>query len=519
MLSQYKFKILYTLGKENGRADALSRRHDLAGEKTIDKFAILRKNSDGSLGPSQQLNLTMVVQGEHHIPSQVPEELQEEVISSHHDDPLHGHPGITRTVELIKRYYEFPNMRDKVSKFIKNCVNCQQNKHSTHAKYGEAQAMEPPTAPWTNITMDFVTQLPISKDPVTGYSYDSIFVVVDRFTKYAEMIPFRHSYTAEQLAHVFKDRIIRYHGIPESIISDRDKLFTSNYWTTLLAAIGTKKKLSTAYHPQTDGQTERVNQTMETYLRIYCNQQQDNWCSLLPMAQIAYNNKLSEATGYSPFFANHGRQPNLFTRSLDSNIQTESAITSVEALKEVHQKSLDNIAKAQSRSISYVNKKRKTAPLLKEGDKVYLLTKNLRTRRPTKKLDKVKVGPFFISKQISPVNYRLALPKDAKIHPVFHISLLEPADPRTPIQKDFHYQADGQDEWEVEKIITHRGKGQRAEYLVKWLGYPDSENTWEPTTHLTNCQQLLRQYREHQGPAVVDASPSQVQATRASARF
>lgn len=247
------------------------------------------------------------------------------------------------------------------------------------------------------------------------------------------MIPFRHSYTAEQLAHVFKDRIIRYHGIPESIISDRDKLFTSNFWTTFLAAIGTKKKLSTAYHPQTDRQTEQVNQTMETYLRIYCNQEQDNWVSLLPMAQIAYNNKLSEATGYTPFFANHRRHLNLFTRLLDSNIQTESAIALVSALKEVHQKSLENITRAQSKSISYVNKKRKTAPLLKEGDKVYLLTKNLRTRQLTKKLDKVKVRLFFISKQISLVNYQLALLKDAKIHPVFHISLLEPADSRTLI--------------------------------------------------------------------------------------
>ena len=144
---------------------------------------------------------------------------------------------------------------------------------------------------------------------------------------------------------------------------------------------------------------------METYLQIYCNQQQDNWVSLLPMAQIAYNNKLSEATGVTPFFANHGRHPNLFTRNLDTNIQTEQALTTVDILKEVHQKSLENIAKAQSRAISYVNKKRKTAPLLKEGDKVYLLIKNLRTRRLTKKLDKVKVGPFFISKQISLVNF------------------------------------------------------------------------------------------------------------------
>jgi hypothetical protein len=124
--------------------------------------------------------------------------------------------------------------------------------------------------------MDFVTQLPVSEDPATRYVYDSIFVVVDRHTKYAEMIPFRHNYSTEKLAHVFKDRIICYHSILETIISDRDKLFTSNFWTTLLAQIGTKKKLLTAYHPQTDGQTKRTNQTIETYLRIYSNQQQDN---------------------------------------------------------------------------------------------------------------------------------------------------------------------------------------------------------------------------------------------------
>src|SRR5688500_17228614 len=315
--------------------------------------------------------------------------------------------------------------------------------------------------------MDFVTGLPTSKDPTTGNKYDAILVIVDRFTKYAEMVPFRKDYTAKQLGHVILDRLVRHHGIPKTIISDRDKLFTSNYWTTLLAAIGTKRKLSTAYHPQTDGQTERTNRTMKTYLRIYSNQNQDNWVTLLPMAQMAYNNKKSERTKQTPFYANHGRHPNLFTRILPS-IKTEEAMTTAEELKTVHQKLRENLETAQRNSISYINKKRKMAPQLKEGDKVYLLTKNLRTKRPSKGLDHTKVGPFFISKQISPVNYQLELPQDAKIHPIFHVSMLEPADPTTPVQMQFRYEAEEEQEFEVEKILGRRRNGRTYEYLVKW---------------------------------------------------
>ena len=124
MLGQYKFKILYTPGKDNGRADALSRRHDLAGSKTINESAILRINNDGSLGLSQQLNNLMLVQQEQQVPTTVPKELEQEVISSYHNNPLHGHPGITRTMELIKQHYKFPNIKEKVSKFIKKCVSC-----------------------------------------------------------------------------------------------------------------------------------------------------------------------------------------------------------------------------------------------------------------------------------------------------------------------------------------------------------------------------------------------------------
>jgi transposase InsO family protein len=490
-LSQYKFKIRYRAGKENVLADALSRREDIAGTKEIIRGAILKVNNDGTLGPTQELNNMMKMEIQH----KVPKEWQEAIIRQHHDDPLHGHPGVTRTMELIRRNYDFENMKDKITSYIKKCADCHKNKHSTHAQYGEMQPMELPTKPWEDISMDFVTGLPLSKDPVTELTYDAILVIVDRFTKYVLMIPFRRDYTAVQLAHVLKDRLIRHFGIPKSIISDRDKLFTSNYWASLMAELGTKRKLSTAYHPQTDGQTERTNRSMKAYLRIYVNHAQNNWVSLLPMAQLSHNNKLSEATGKTPYFAMHGTHPNLFDRTLPGP-QAEAAMKTAEEMKGIHRDLQEKTKKAQDRSVTYNNQKRKTAPLLKEGDKVYLLTTNLRTKRKSKGLDNTKVGPFLILKKNGPVTYTLKLPPDARVHPKFHVKLLEPADPETPLQKTFHYETEEEQEFEVEKILKHRDE-ERIKcrmYLVKWLGYDNTENTWEPEGHLINCKEKVQQY-------------------------
>lgn len=491
LLGQHKFKITYTPGKDNGRADALSRRYDIAGTKTIEKGTILRTNDDGTLSAAIEINNILMITNE------VPEELQEAIIRDHHDDPIHGHPGASRTMEMIQRNYSFKNMKDKISAYIRKCADCQKNKHSTHAQYGEMQALELPDEPWTDISMDFITGLPDSEDPVTKVSYDAILVVVDRFTKAIEVIPFRRDYTAQQLGYVINDKVIRYHGIPKTIISDRDKLFTSNYWATLMGAIGIQRKLSTAYHPETDGQTERTNRTLKAYLRAYLNQYQNNWVSLLPMAQLAHNNKISESTRQTPFFANHGRHPHLFERTLPG-ANAEAALRTAEEMKNIHEEMRDRIEKAQRQSISYVNKKRKTAPQLKKGDKVYLLTKNLRTKRPSKGLDHVKVGPFLVLKRNGPVTYTLDLPKDAKIHPRFHIKLLEPADPDTPLQRTFRYATEEENEFEVESIVSHQGPLNQRQYLVKWLGYDDTENTWEPATNLTNCRQLLAQYHASQ---------------------
>lgn len=315
--------------------------------------------------------------------------------------------------------------------------------------------------------------------------------MVDKLTKYSHFIPFKETYTAEQLGYVIIDRLIRYHGIPEAITSDRDKLFTSNYWKTLVGAIGIKQRMSTAYHPQTDGQTERTNQTLEVYLRHYVNNTQNNWVSLLPIAQLALNNHQSATTGQTPFFANYGRNPNLFHEPR-KHPNAEKAMITTTSMKQLHEQLRNKISKQNTVTAKYQNQKRKMEPLLKKGDKVYLLTKNLKTKKPSKKLDQVKVGPFSISEIRGPVNYKLDLPSDARIHPVFHISLLEPADPDTPLQDTFHFQTEENDEFEVERILRQQGQN----YLVKWKGYPESENTWEPTTHLQNCQQKLREYHQ-----------------------
>ena len=342
--------------------------------------------------------------------------------------------------------------------------------------------------------MDFITKLPPSKEPGSGQVFDSILVIVDRLTKYAHFILYKETYTAEQLGHIVLDRLIRHHGMPITFVTDRDKLFTSNYWKTLVASMGIKHKLSTAFYPQTDGQTERTNQTLEVYLRHYVNYAQNNWVSLLPMAQLALNNNVSDTTKITPFFANYGKHPYLFITP-KPHLNAERAIQTSKGLKQIHDKVHTNIVASQQKITKFLKDKRKMAPQLKKGDKVYLLTKNLTTRRKTKKLDHVKVGPFLIAEARGPVNYRLELPADAKIYPVFHVSLLEPADPETPIQTTFHYQTEEETEYEVEKILRQDGQ----KYLVKWKGYPDSENTWEPIEHLLNCQQLLRQFH-HRNP-------------------
>jgi hypothetical protein len=421
----------------------------------------------------------------------IPTKLRHELVKEFHSTPMHGHQGIGKTLERLTRSYYFPGMRKIVEKVIAEC-ECAKNKSNRHAPYGLMKSPKTPERAWESIAWDFIVKLPVSTEPMTGTKYDAILVIVDRLTKYAYFIPYKEASTAEDLAYAFLRTVVSQHGLPKEIISDRDKLFISKFWQTLTTQLGTKSKLSTAFHPQTDGQTERTNQTLEQYLRCYVNYRQDNWVGLLPMAQFAYNSASTETTKVSPFFANYGFEPEAYRTPRTSEYAAQRAILSVENIKELHKQLSMDIQFLALRSARYYDKHRSVAPTFKRGDKVYLLRKNIKTKRPSSKLDHVKIGPFKIKRIVSSVNYELELPEKMKIHPIFHVMLLEPAPANA--RTDTKMETNNDDEYEVEKILDTKLEGQTIKYLVKWKDYPNSENTWEPERHLKKCYWMVKQF-------------------------
>jgi hypothetical protein len=329
--------------------------------------------------------------------------------------------------------------------------------------------------------MDFIVKLPPSADPVTKESYDGIMVVTDRFSKYGRFIPYRETWTAVDLAHVFLRNVVANHGLPEQLISDRDKLFTSNFWTALMQHLSVKHKMSTAYHPQTDGQTERLNQTLEQYLRHYVNTRHNNWVELLPLAQIAYNHSPTTTTGTSPFYANFGYEPRDFTGISEVIADNPVAALTAAELRDMHTNLRLELMFCRQQMTKYANRKRLEGPTLKGGDKVYLLRRNIRSDKPTKKLDAVKLGPFRILRKKGPVNYELELPRRMRIHPVFHVSLLEPATPDATLQQDVRdIDPEIQEPvYQVDHIIRTRTVRGQKQYLVRWEGYDHTEDSWQ----------------------------------------
>jgi hypothetical protein len=216
---------------------------------------------------------------------------------------------------------------------------------------------------------------------------------------------------------------------------------------------------------------------------MYVDYRQTNWVQLLPVAQFCFNNHKS-ATGVSPFYANYGFHPRLEDTSKWQ--PNEKATITATQIHQLHEKMKTDIEFLSQRMAKYANRKRIEGPTLSEGDPVYLLRKNIKTKRPSSKLDHTKLGPFKIKNKLGPVTYRLDLPKDMKIHPVFHVALLEPAPKNAklatsvPLDDDMDVY-----DYKIEDVIKVKFIHGKPHYLIKWLGYDESENTWEPETHLS----------------------------------
>lgn len=523
---EFDFTIIPVKGKSNNVADALSRQGknipstaEYAKEllnKVINKVTRTNAISIIHPGPSivKQLELEYTQDPEfsaHYKAPENPYKVQDkmlfredklcipkgkfrtDLLHDHHASPNTGHLGEVKTRHRVKPHYYWKDLRKDIHDYVKSCRICQQTKARNHRPYGLLQPIDPPDTKWTTITMDFITPLPQTKQ-----GHNGILNVVDKLSKMIRSIPIPKNSDAVTIAKLFKEHIYRNHGLPSKIISDRDTIFMSKFWKTLFKLLGTKIAPSTAYHPQTDGQSEIANRKTEEMIRAFANFRKDNWDEHLVDFEVAYNSAINSTTLYSPFYLNYGIHP----KTIPMHTLSSNNPSVAEFLKSVQESSAfarENIRKRNIKMAEYANKSR-IPHQFAVNDKVWLSTKNLSLSDGfgSKKLHPKFCGPFTITKKINDVAFTLDLSEPMKqkgIHNTFHVSLLKPYVEdrfnREPVPPPAIALDDGTQEFEVEKILAHRRRRNKQEYLVKWKGYPDHENTWQTINDLQNAKQAI----------------------------
>ena len=534
LLSQYDFEIQYVPGNTNVVADALSRRADhepiqveTSALNQVTTVVTVDSSSDNLLqrikqayqhdedckqilidheskeNTSSEWQVTSTGLIKRHQQVLVPNDtcIRTEIITSNHDDITAAHRGVTKTIELVTRTFYWKHMHRDVKEYVNTCINCQQNKITNQPPLGLLHPIETPEQRWHTVTMDLITSLPVTKN-----GHDAIVVFVDKMSKMVHYVPTVTTIDAPSLATLMINHVIKLHGIPICIISDRDPRFTSSFWKALWLQLGTKLKMSTAYHPQTDGLTERNNRTLEESLRSYVNYHQNNWDNMLPLLEFSYNNCINSTTGFSPFFLNYGQHP---MTPLDYVVRKEvqindTAAIMIDKLYDSLTIAHDNITKAQASQKKYADIHRRDFEQFKIGDQVLLSTDNLRTPGRAPKLIAKRIGPFTIIRVLGKLNYELELPLSMKgIHNRFHVQQLTrfhstdafPSRPITNIRPPAVVVAGHSDNvYEVQSVLKHRGTGNRLQYLIHWKGYPEYESTWEPVSAFVHHRDKIDEY-------------------------
>jgi len=418
------------------------------------------------------------------------------VMQQFHDNTM-GHPGQWKTVELITCEYWWPGITEFVKSYIKGCAICQTTKIKPPVKV-PLKPNEIPLGIWETITMDFIVDLPLSN------GYDSILTVIDRHSKAIILAPCHKTITAEQTSQLLIDYVWKRTGFPLMIISDQGPQFVAQVTQELWRKLGIKQKLSTAFHLQTDGESEQVYQEIEQYLRICGNFQQNDWATLLPIIEFAHNARPHRSTHKSPFEVWYGIHPT-FKPPLQLQTRLQSADERVQYLKEMRKE----VTAALHLAAQEMKSGGPAKPLhtFHKNDLVLLEATNLQTTHPKAKLAPCRYGPFQVI-WASPTNCKLELPPQMRIHPVFHNSLLKPYTETTAHGPNFTRpppEIIGEEEghYEIEKILQSRPTRNRksTQYLVHWKGYTDASCTWIPAKELTHAKELVEQFEAMQKAA------------------
>jgi len=302
----------------------------------------------------------------------VPEgELRGEVIRLYHDIPVGGHGGRWKMTKLVTRNYWWPGVTKEVGRYVNGCNAYQRYKNRSEAPAGKLMPNAIPEKLWSHISADFITKLPLAQ------GYDAILVVCDRFSKMAHFIATTKKTLAEGLAKLFRDQVWRLHGLPESIISDRRVQFAAGMMKELNNLLGIQTKLSMAYHPQMDGQTERINQELEQYLRVFIDHRQEQWPDWLGTAEFTYNNKIHIATKNSLFKVNYGQDLRIEFEGRRKG-KYEAAGKFVEKMRKIQEETKAALGKAQEEMKKFANRKQGKEEEYRVGDLVLLSTKDLK---------------------------------------------------------------------------------------------------------------------------------------------
>ncbi|QRW23043.1 Retrotransposable element Tf2 protein [Rhizoctonia solani] len=525
---RYNFQIVYRPGKQSRKPDALSRRADHANippepqsmlpEPVFANLALitpekeLQRQIEQSLDQDESLEeILQFLQNESKAPPSIKRAfkdyemeagllfyqgrivvpdvgtLRTDLLRIFHDSPLAGHPGRQQTLELVSRNYYWPGIRADTYWHVDSCETCQRIRKPKYASI-PPQPLELPSRPWQHVSYDMIVDLP--KDG----NHDSILVIIDSFTKYGIFVKCSKKLKAPELAELFLEHVWKRHGMPEKTISDRGRVFNNKFLRALYKRLGIDPHFSSAYHPQSDGQTERVNPSIEHFLRAYSGVNQRDWTKWLPMAEFAYNNAVHSSTGKTPFKALYGWEPTL----TPSNIPTD--VPEADSLAQTMEAQWKEVESALRQSKQRMVAGEDGNPTEFEvGEEAWLDAKNVNLKTLSPKLTEQRLGPFKIIEKISDRAYRLELPPTMRIHNVFYVGLLSKV--KRDKKRAFENRPppvtiDGEEEYEVEGITDAKERDGKWFFRVKWKGYGSKENTWEPRENLKNAEKILEKYEK-----------------------